>query len=248
MKKANIGIFIFIFLLLAASRSFAQLTLFPGPALTGATGLIRMPTADVLPYKNFNVGVDYGVDSQTSDPVLYYKMNLGTFQGLEMGIVGGTKEYINGGSSSGDSNLKEGVFINLKYSLSTDSSANPLLLAIGVENLSSYNDTDIYMVATKYLREGPKIHFGFLGVFPGDKFTPLGMLGLDFQIGESGILVISEIFAGETIFQVDIGTRLYFSPTLSANIMGLNVFQNEEDPQGITSKAITAGFSWINPF
>ncbi len=225
----------------------AQADLFPGPGIMGATGLIRMPSADVLPYKNFNLGVDYGVDSDTNDPIVFYKMNLGTFHGLEMGIVGGTKENVDGGGET-ESKVKEGVFINLKYSLSTDNSSNPLLLAIGVENLSSYNDTDIYMVATRYLREGPKIHFGFMGLFPGDKFTPLGMLGLDFQLGESGILVLIEMFAGETIFQVDAGTRIYFSQTLAANITGLNVFENEENPSGITSKAITAGFSWINPF
>ena len=247
MKRQIILCLIFLLLSLPlAGIAKAQINLFPGPSLIGSTGLLRMPSADVLPYKNFNIGVDYGVDSRTSEPVLYYKMNLGTFQGLEMGIVGGTKENING--SNGGSNLKEGVFINLKYSLSTDNSSTPLLLAIGVENLSSYNNTDIYMVATRYLREGPKIHFGFLGLFPGDKFTPVGMLGFDFQIGESGILILSEIFAGETIFQFDLGTRIYFSETLSANITGLNIFQSEENPTGINNKAITAGFSWINPF
>jgi len=249
MNRKIIICLIVVFLLLPlANKAEAQFDLFPSPAITGSTGLLRMPSADVLPYKNFNIGVDYGVDSRTSDPILYYKMNLGTFQGLEMGIIGGTKENLSNGESQSESKIKEGVFINLKYSLSTDNSSTPLLLAIGVENLSSYNDTDIYMVATRYLKEGPKIHFGFMGVFPGDKFTPLGMLGLDFPIGDSGILILGEIFAGETIFQFDVGTRIYFSPTLTANIIGLNVFQNEDNPTGINNKCICAGFSWINPF
>jgi len=247
MRPKVIITVIFILILFPSISGAYSPHLFPGPGIMGSTGLLRMPSADVLPYKNFNIGVDYGVDSDTNDPILFYKMNLGTFQGLEMGIVGGTKENVDSGGGS-ESNVKEGVFINLKYSLSTDNSGTPLLLAIGVENLSSYNDTDIYMVATRYLKEGPKIHFGFMGLFPGDKFTPLGMLGFDFQLGQGGILLLTEMFAGESIFQVDIGARMYFSPTLTANISGLNLFQNEEDPTGITSKAITAGFSWINPF
>jgi len=214
--------------------------IFPAPSLTGATGLVRMPSADVLPYKNFNIGLDYGMNSDTNEQMLYYKMNLGTFQGLELGIVGGTSD--SGGVP------REGVFINMKYSLAAGSYENPLLLAIGVENISSYSQTDVYMVATRKFTDGPKLHFGFMGDFPGEKFRPLGMFGLDIPLWDN-MLVMTDVFAGETIFQLDVGLRYYLSSTFVLNISGLNITYDDQNPrESKDPKILMIGLAWTNPF
>lgn len=216
-------------------------SVFPEPALSGPTGLVRIPSADVILYKNYNVGLDYGSvlssnNTATGESTVYYKMNLGTFHGIELGIVGGTER--------GASKLREGVFVNMKLSLSTGDEPNPLLLALGVENLFSYTQTDVYMVATKYFKQGPKLSFGFMADFPNYKFRPMGIAGLDFPLGDT-LYLLADLMAGETLFQVNGGARLYFTPIFSLNISGLNLLDND---QAKDSRAALVGFSWANPF
>lgn len=234
-----------VVLVLPAGELFAQ-AYFPSPSVNGPTGLVRMPSADVLPYRNLNIGFDYGTNSFTNKQMVYYKMNVGTFQGLELGIVGGTTDGTEGVP-------REGVFINMKYSLAAGGYDNPLLLAIGVENLSSYYQTDVYMVATRSLKDGPKIHFGFMGDFPGDKFRPLGMFGLELPFWENFVFM-SDLMAGETIFQTDVGLRVYLSPTMVLNVTGLNITYDEstigdEDAKEYKDpKSVMIGLSMTNPF
>lgn len=228
-----------IFLIISCSSTAFSNEIFPSPTIVGSTGLVRIPSADVIPYKNFNIGLDFGTELSRNKGTLFYKMNIGTFQGLELGIVGGT-DYV-------DDQLREGVFINMKYSLSTDSGPYPLLLAIGVENLSSYTQTDVYMIATKYFRDGPKFTFGFMGDFPGDKFRPLGIVGLSFPIFDN-MAIMGDILAGEVLFQFDAGLRYYFSPIFALSVNAINIFENEDNPQGKDTKSVLVGFSWANPF
>jgi hypothetical protein len=223
------------------SPSLAAPQYLPAPALSGPTGLVRIPSADCIPYKNFNVGADYGTTisssgSSTGEAVVSYKMNLGTFHGVELGVVGGTEKN--------SSKLREGVFVNMKLSLSTGDDPYPLLLALGVENLFSYTQTDVYMVATKYFKQGPKATFGFMADFPNYKFRPLGIAGIDVSLGDNFFL-LADLMAGETLFQVNAGARIYFSPIFSLNISGLNILDGTQvkDP-----RSALIGFSWANPF
>ncbi|KPJ67060.1 hypothetical protein AMJ44_07480 [candidate division WOR-1 bacterium DG_54_3] len=214
--------------------------IFPAPAVNGPSGVVRIPSADVIPYKNFNIGADFGAtflpEFSSTESTVYYKMNLGTFHGVELGVVGGTEK------DSGK--IREGVFINMKLSLSTGEEPYPLLLAIGVENLFSYTQTDVYMVATKYLKQGPRLTFGFMADFPEDKFRPLGMAGIEIPLAET-LFLASDLLAGETLFQVDAGARLYFTPIFSLNFSALNLFDNTDAKD---SRAALVGFSWANPF
>jgi hypothetical protein len=228
-------------LLSAFSASFAAPQYLPSPALNGPTGIVRIPSADCIPYKNFNIGGDYGTTvtsngSATGEAVVSYKMNLGTFHGVELGIVGGTEKD--------SSKLREGVFVNMKLSLSTGDDPYPLLLALGIENLFSYTQTDVYMVATKYFKQGPKATFGFMADFPNYKFRPLGIAGIDLPLGDSFFL-LADLMAGETLFQVNAGVRLYFTPIFSLNLTGLNVLDGD---QAKDSRSALIGFSWANPF
>jgi len=230
-----------LFFVLSAP-AFAYPQVFPSPAVNGPTGVVRIPSADVIPYKNFNLGADYGTDMMTNgssnqqQPTLFYKMNLGTFHGVELGVVGGTE------NQSGT--IREGVFVNMKLSLSTGEDPDPMLLAIGVENLFSYTQTDVYMVATKYFRQGPRLTFGFMADFPNNRFRPLGMGGIEVPLGDTFFL-LGDLLAGETMMQVDGGARIYFSPIFSMNILGLNLF---DSPEAKDTRSGLVGFSWANPF
>ena len=214
---------------------------FPGPALSGPTGLVRIPSADVILYKNFNLGLNYGstlssAPGASAEAAVYYMMNLGTFHGVEFGIVGGTEK------NSGK--LREGVFVNMKLSLATGDEPQPLLMALGVENLFSYTQTDVYMVATKYFKAGPKLTFGFEADFPNYKFRPMGILGIDAPIGDN-LFLLGDLMAGETLFQVNAGLRFYFTPLFSLNVSGLNVL---DGGQVKDQRTALIGFSWANPF
>ncbi|MGB9612965.1 MAG: hypothetical protein ACPL4K_02150 [Candidatus Margulisiibacteriota bacterium] len=226
--------------LLPTAPAWAYPRVFPAPALNGPSGLVRIPSADVIPYKNFNLGLDYGAvltsGVGSAESTLYYKMNLGTFHGVELGIVGGTDKTTN--------KLREGVFVNMKLSLSTGDEPYPILLALGVENLFSYTQTDVYMVATKYFKQGPKLTFGFLADFPNYKFRPIGVAGVDVAVGDTMFLVV-DLMHGESITQVNGGVRFYFTPIFSLNLSGLNLLDGAQvkDP-----RTVLIGFSWANPF
>ena len=83
------------------------------PTIYGPTGLIEMPTAESIAYKQVNLAVDYSLtnndpnnalNSNAKDPKnhFFYKFNLGSFENWELGVLGG-------------SFLDEGVFVNMKY-------------------------------------------------------------------------------------------------------------------------------------
>jgi len=234
-------LFVICHLSFVISPAAAYPQVFPAPALNGASGVVRMPSADVIPYKNFNVGADFGATFlpafSSAESSVYYKMNLGTFHGVELGIVGGTEQTTD--------QLREGVFVNLKLSLSTDEDPYPLRLAIGVENLFSYTQTDVYMVATKYFKQGPRMSFGFMADFPDHKFRPLGMLGAEVPVGGETLFLAGDMLAGETVFQVNAAARFYFSPIFSLNFLGLNLLDNINAKD---SRSALMGFSWANPF
>lgn len=229
-----------VFSLLLVSAALAFPATFPAPAINGSSGVVRIPSADVIPYKNFNIAADFGAATMpgfaSSESAVYYKMNLGTFHGVELGIVGGTEKN--------SSQIREGVFVNMKLALSTGEESNPMLLAIGVENLFSYSKTDVYMVATKYMQQGPKLTFGFMADFPSSKFRPLGMAGIEQPIANNFFLG-SDLLLGETLSQINAGGRFYFTPIFALNVAALNLFDN---PAAKDSRSALVGFSWANPF
>ena len=244
MKKI-VSVIVLNILLVSASFALMQT-----PSIVGGIGLIRMPSADVLPPQNISIGVDYNVDntavgtssaSVAQKGIFSYKIDLGTFlgkdKGLELGIVGKTDKETN--------KLKEGVFVNIKYSLSSDDIFETLHLAIGLENLASKDDADAYMVASKYFPDGPGIHFGTMFDFPNSKFRPLGMFGITFPIGGKDLTALGEAFAGESVLQVNAGIKLNLQKTFSLLIRGVNLTNspNSKDPQ-----SYYAGISFKNPF
>jgi len=213
--------------------------------ITGPIGLIRMPSADTIGDNSYNLAVDYaanfitGTGTLASTGTWSYKMNLGTSKNLELGLIGQT--------DSGTNQIKDGVYVNLKYALSNDDSRYPLKLAIGAENLASSNEADTYIVASKYFKGGAVAHFGAMFDFPKNSFRPLGMAGLEYPLGGqmSNLTLIGEVFGGESLFQINAGIRLVLYPNINISVNGLNLTKN---PVSKNSQSITAGICWKNPF
>jgi hypothetical protein len=238
MKK--FGAFLSLFLIVSLCTSSFAIQAIPAPTISGLTGLIRVPSADVLPYKNFNIGAEYGSDMQNSIGTMNYKVNLGAFRGVELGFNGETDPVTK--------KIREGVFLNMKLSLSTEDDPYPLKLAIGLENLSSYTQTDVFMVATKYMEQGPKLTFGFMADFPGDRFRPLGIAGIEWPFLSNHLSLMADGLVGETVGQLDVGARIYLTPTICIHLNGVNILSNPNNPQGKEPKSIVGGLSWANPF
>lgn len=239
--KKKILILILAFLVIS-SQVFAFVPQ-PTPNVIGSTGTIRIPSADVIPYKNIAFGLDIGSNLANDKFALLYKFNLGIYQGMELGCVGMDNQM---------GAMQEGVFINMKYSLATDTSPNPLLLAIGVENLASFNRSDVYMMATKYFPNSMRLHFGFLGDFPKSRFRPLGALGFDSPLFTDNFYFLTDMLAGENLYELNTGFRWYISDSVAINLTGLNILAddnrkpedkaNDKDP-----KTVLIGFSILNP-
>ena len=226
------------FSIMIAGRACAFL---PFPSLTGASGLTRIPDASVLPYKNWNLGTSYGSsnNSNSSQPTMSYIANLGTFHNFELGLVGGLDQA--------GKEMRDGVYINMKYSPTLGDGSDPLLLAIGVENLASKTQSAVYMVATKPFIQGPRLSFGFMADFPGSKFRPMGMAGLDVPI--STLSILTDLFAGENFIQLNGGIRYRILPTLALDGRAINILGDSATAQSIKDpKQFLFGISWINPF
>ena len=213
MKMRFWGIFLlFLFLPLFC---YASSTVF------GPTGLVTMPNAEGLKYKEFNVGLNYmppyykgyedsdgNTIGQDQQGLFNYYANLGSFEGLELGFSG------RGG--------REGVFINMKYYLISDTNENPLSMAIGLQNLSSFNDTGLYMVASKQLNMNFGLHFGFLGRFFANTSDTNMMFGMKYFLNEQWSLLIDTI-GEQSVYAWNVGTQIQISPEFSLNMSGLNL-------------------------
>ncbi len=187
---------------------------YAAPTIGGATGLIKVPTAEALKYKEGNLALDY-ISGQDSDGQSLnqwaYKMNLGTFENWELGVVGGTTPT-------------EGMYLNAKYYLIADDSRLPLSIAIGSQNLSSSTSTDVYMVASKKFRPDLGVHMGFRAIFtPGD-LDPNFMSGINFLAKEE-LEFLADIDGRQDEYAVNIGSRYYFQNNVSMHIYILDVAQ-----------------------
>ena len=199
--------FIIIFLILSISLISAA------PTIYGPTGLIEMPTAESLQYKEFNLGLDYNIHS--GDPsgnaqdTYYYKFNLGTFRGFEVGVVGG-------------SNPDEGVFVNIKYYLLSDNSRYPLSIAVGVENLTSNSQTAGYLVASKKFQGGFQGHFGFKAQFLPTKLESTVMLGGEYVINEE-FSIACDMIGENSAYKFNVGLRYYMKEDLFLRVSFIDV-------------------------
>ena len=200
MKK----LFLFVFIVSAPFITMAS------PTINGPTGLVSMPTAESLKYKEFNIAYDqlFGSADSTRDE-WFYKLNLGTFKNWEIGVVGGKVPT-------------EGMYLNVKYYLLSDDAELPLAIAIGAENLSSTEKTDVYMVASKKLREDFGLHLGFKAIFDDTEVKPTVMAGINYMVSEQ-LEILGDINGDGETYLGNVGARYYINPNFSVRTYIIDV-------------------------
>ena len=186
-----------------------------------------MPTAEGLRYKEFNAGLNYtppylkeienaaGETIQARDPqgIFNYYGTLGTFEGMELGFSG------RGG--------REGVFINMKYFLISDNTEYPLAMAVGLQNLSSFYDTGLYMVASKQLNLNLGLHMGFLGRFYAGTSDTNMMFGVKYFMNEDWAILLDTV--GEhNIYGWNLGFQVQMGEEIALQMSGLNLINPVE--------------------
>jgi hypothetical protein len=130
------------------------------PSYFGYTGLIRVPTAEALSEKEFNVGGFWIDRSEFDDPSIYLG-NLGVSTGVEVGVAGVKRD-----SGADD------IFLNGKFRFQRETESSPAYAA-GVIDLASQVDSTVYFVASKGFGKvyetpfGPIYNFAFHGGFGG---------------------------------------------------------------------------------
>ena len=206
MKKIIISIFMI---------SCLVSNLYSTPTINGPTGLITVPTAEALKFREVNVGIDYfmkDIEDTTKDHY-FYKLNLGTFQNCELGIIGG-------------SFLEEGVLLNVKYFALNEEDRFPLALALGIENLSSKLNSSLYMVASKKFRGGFNGHVGFNANFKSEnessRIIPNMMGGIEYFFSDL-ISVMVDFKGDDDFYKINLGSNYHVSDFLVFNMHFLDV-------------------------
>ena len=170
------------------------------PTVTGSTGMLYTPTADVLRDGHFSLGYHHLEDGDA------YTVGYGMSNAWE--ISAATIDY------NGDHGRD--LYLNTKFSLMSENVVRPGI-AIGMEDaLDEYNRT-FYAVASKALPLGLRIHAGigdgrFDGVFGGIEktFNPLGVTG-------SSIFPATTLSAEYDGKEMIYGLRLAIVPGLKAH-------------------------------
>ncbi len=170
------------------------------PSLVGTNGLINMPAAASVKYKEFDVGVNFQ-NSQTSRTSQYFA-NLGILDGFELGFIGNS--------------LKEGVFVNIKYYMMSDKSEYPLGLATGLTGLTSYSNTNLYMVLSKAFPNKLSGHFGFRSNLNSSTIKADVMFGLELKMSEQ-LNFVSDIIGSDTSWNLSTGLRIKLNPDWMLN-------------------------------
>ncbi len=198
-------------------------TIFASPTIYGPTGLIEMPSAESIAYKQVNVAVDYSINNQeeNSDGTLqgkksnfYYKFNLGSFENWELGILGG-------------SFLDEGVFVNMKYFLMSNQEENPLSIAAGLERIGSNSDLATYLVTSKRFEGGLHGHFGFKAYFQNSLYAS-AMIGIEYFSDEKVSFLADITGEKNESYVLNGGTKIFIDNDVSMRIYLIDVTKSRK--------------------
>ncbi len=199
--------YVVLFLLLLSPLSVEA-----GSSIYGPTGLLQMPTAEALQYKQFSVAGDYLFNSTSSDSLkdqFFYKVNLGTFKGWEVGVVGGTVPT-------------EGVFVNAKYFLMSDAQRFPLSIALGFTNLGSSRDSGVYLVASQRFQGGIAGHFGFRASFKPAGLSSNIMAGAEYYWVDN-LSILVETVGDDSKYPINAAARFYLNSELQFRVGILDI-------------------------
>lgn len=194
--------------------------IYASPTLYGPTGLIEMPTAESVAYKQVSMAFDYALDNdedqlsenEQKNKTFYYKLNLGSFENWELGILGG-------------SFLEEGVFVNMKYFLMSNQEENPLSIAAGVEKLGSKSELSLYMVASKRFHGGLNGHFGFKAYIQDNLFAS-AMIGLEYFSDENMAFITDITGEKNEAYVLNGGMKIFIDSDMAFRIYLIDVTKN----------------------
>lgn len=213
--------FILALLVLVFSSVFAVAE----STLYGPSGLIEMPTAKSIEYKKMHVAYDYQFQNDNSDDgVSYYKVNIGTYDNLELGFVGGTVP-------------SEGVFVNTKYFIMSDSEAYPTSLAIGLQNMGSKDNSSLYLVASKVFEQGLEGHFGFKATF-ADKIDTSAMIGLEYFFSDQ-VSVLVDYVGLDSKYALNFGSRIYLNEYVGVRLYVTDVTKARDTDEVLMSLGLS---------
>ena len=136
LKKNIIGLCICFFVSVLTVPSAAA------PSMTGSTGMIRIPTADVLQLGHFSAGYYYWQDRGAAVAAT------GLPAGLEVSAAAPWK-----------SGLNDAWTVNAKYNLNQEALLIPAV-SIGIEDIDGRQRRSVYGVLSKALPYGLRIHIG----------------------------------------------------------------------------------------
>lgn len=215
-----------LFILLSATMTTAWC--WAEPTLSGSTGIIEMPTAETLQYKEWNgaVSVHPGA-TVTSSSTIKYKLNIATFPNMELGIIGNTNQ--------------EGVFINAKVAFAADTAKNALKMVLGIQNLSSFYNTNMYMVVSKRMTPDFNLHLGF-STDLSQKLVPKFMAGTEVVVGKSASL-LADVTGAEDSWKFNAGASFSFTPQVSVGVYVIDLFNGMKDQN---SRNVVGQLSWTN--
>jgi hypothetical protein len=194
-----------------------SISLFSSPTIYGPTGVIEMPSAESIAYKQVNMAIDYALGNNSSDDAdgsgddaqLFYKFNLGSFENWELGILGG-------------SFLDEGVYVNMKYFLMSNQEEHPLSIAAGIERLGSKKDLSTYLVTSKRFSGGLHGHFGFKAFFQ-NKLTAAAMIGIEYFSDEK-ISFLADILGGRNEnYVLNAGTKIFIDSDIAIRLSLIDI-------------------------
>ena len=193
-------------------------TLFASPTVYGPTGLIEMPSAESIAYKQVNVAVDYSINNQEENANeknnVYYKLNLGSFENWELGILGG-------------SFLDEGVFVNMKYFLMSNQEENPLSIAAGLERVGSKNDLATYLVTSKRFDGGLHGHFGFKAYFQNNLYAS-AMIGIEYFSDEKISFLADVTGEKNDSYVLNGGTKIFIDNDVAMRIYLIDITKSRK--------------------
>ncbi|OGI12045.1 MAG: hypothetical protein A2Y40_07935 [Candidatus Margulisbacteria bacterium GWF2_35_9] len=204
--------------------------LFGAPSLLGTNGLINMPAATSIKYKEFDFGLNWELLQQAlsngSHHQINYFANLGIFDGVELGFIG--------------NNIKEGVFISAKYYMLSDKSEYPLGLAAGMTNLSSHTNTDLYLVLSKKFPNKLAGHLGFKSNILAGKISSTVMFGVEMLMSQY-LTVIGDLIGSEDTWVLSSGVRLKVMDDMLLNVYLADIGNNTQNKM-----TFSIGVSWHN--
>ena len=192
-----------------------SISVFASPTIYGPTGLIEMPSAQSIAYKQVNFAVDCALNNDEegeSKNNFFYKFNLGSFENWELGILGG-------------SFLDEGVFVNMKYFLMSNQEENPLSIAAGLERIGSNSDLATYLVTSKRFDGGLHGHFGFKAYLQ-DSLYASAMLGFEYFSDEKVSFLVDITGEKNEAYVLNGGTKIFIDPDVSLRIYLVDITKN----------------------